>query len=81
MNDTPPEIAKKMRELLSLAGSRQPACKKNWELSPEIQMERHVSTPGGTEVAWSLRCNLYNQSGLPASPFRSDTWPIAGFTK
>jgi len=23
--------------------------------------------------------NLYNRAGLPASPFRSDDWPIAGF--
>jgi len=20
-------------------------------------------------------CNLYNKAGLPASPFRTDTWP------
>jgi sialate O-acetylesterase len=25
---------------------------------------------------WSPQCNLYNQVGLPASPFRTDDWPI-----
>jgi sialate O-acetylesterase len=28
--------------------------------------------------SWIARCNLYNRSGLPASPFRTDDWPEAG---
>jgi sialate O-acetylesterase len=28
--------------------------------------------------SWMSRCNLYNQAGLPASPFRTDEWPEAG---
>ena len=31
------------------------------------------STAG--RVASSLRCNLYNRKGPPASPFRTDDWP------
>jgi sialate O-acetylesterase len=27
--------------------------------------------------SWIPQCNLYNQAGLPASPFRTDDWPEA----
>ncbi len=44
-----------------------------------------VTTPGATEpvavrYAWANdpTCNLYNKAGLPASPFRTDTWPVPG---
>jgi len=29
--------------------------------------------------AWATNpdgCNLYNRAGLPASPFRTDRWPV-----
>jgi hypothetical protein len=40
--------------------------------SPEIQ------APVAVRYAWasSPDCNLYNQEGLPASPFRTDDWPL-----
>jgi sialate O-acetylesterase len=36
-----------------------------------------VPVPVAVRYAWgdSPRCNLFNQDGLPASPFRSDDWP------
>jgi sialate O-acetylesterase len=39
--------------------------------SPEI------ANPVAVRYAWadSPPCNLFNQDGLPASPFRSDNWP------
>ena len=42
-----------------------------------------VKQPVAVRYGWTddPACNLYNQSGLPASPFRSDDWPIEGFTK
>jgi sialate O-acetylesterase len=38
--------------------------------SPEVQ------TPVAVRYAWANNpeCNLYNKEGLPASPFRTDTW-------
>ena len=36
-----------------------------------------VSHPAAVRYAWADNpdgCNLYNESGLPASPFRTDTW-------
>lgn len=41
-----------------------------------------VSTPVAVRYAWgnSPTCNLYNQEGLPASPFRTDTWPGATYS-
>jgi len=36
-----------------------------------------VPQPVAVRYGWanSPRCNLYNQEGLPASPFRTDDWP------
>ena len=36
-----------------------------------------VSNPVAVRYAWADNpvCNLYNKSGLPASPFRTDDWP------
>ena len=36
-----------------------------------------VSAPVAVRYAWADNpaCNLYNGSGLPASPFRTDSWP------
>ncbi|HXM95863.1 MAG TPA: CIA30 family protein [Candidatus Dormibacteraeota bacterium] len=38
-----------------------------------------VILPAAVRYAWagSPQCNLYNKEGLPASPFRTDDWPIA----
>ena len=38
-----------------------------------------VVSPVAVRYAWagSPECNLYNKEGLPASPFRTDDWPIA----
>jgi sialate O-acetylesterase len=38
-----------------------------------------VSTPIAVRYGWAASpvCNLYNQEGLPASPFRTDHWPGA----
>ena len=37
-----------------------------------------VSKPVAVRYAWANNpeCNLYNKEGLPASPFRTDDWPI-----
>jgi len=42
-----------------------------------------VAAPIAVRYAWgdSPLCNLYNKEGLPASPFRTDDWPGATFTK
>ncbi|MFO1530779.1 MAG: sialate O-acetylesterase [Kiritimatiellia bacterium] len=39
-----------------------------------------VPKPVAVRYGWanSPRCNLYNQEGLPASPFRTDDWPMPG---
>jgi sialate O-acetylesterase len=37
-----------------------------------------VAAPVAVRYAWSTNpegCNLYNRTGLPASPFRTDDWP------
>jgi len=36
-----------------------------------------VAEPLAVRYAWADNpvCNLYNGAGLPASPFRTDTWP------
>jgi sialate O-acetylesterase len=45
--------------------------------SPEVE------TPVAVRYAWANNpdCNLYNEAGLPASPFRTDDWPGESFTK
>jgi sialate O-acetylesterase len=42
-----------------------------------------VETPVAVRYAWadSPECNLFNREGLPASPFRTDDWPGATFSK
>jgi len=37
-----------------------------------------VSQPAAVRYAWDINpvCNLYNQAGLPAVPFRTDNWPM-----
>ena len=36
-----------------------------------------VAEPVAVRYGWADNpiCNLYNKEGLPASPFRTDTWP------
>jgi sialate O-acetylesterase len=35
-----------------------------------------ISEPAAVRYAWAANpvCNLYNEAGLPASPFRTDSW-------
>ena len=42
-----------------------------------------VSAPAAVRYAWadSPDCNLYNSEDLPASPFRTDDWPGATYSK
>ncbi|MCX7008157.1 MAG: sialate O-acetylesterase, partial [Kiritimatiellaeota bacterium] len=42
-----------------------------------------VIKPVAVRYAWADNpvCNLYNGAGLPASPFRTDDWPVAGAGK
>ena len=37
-----------------------------------------VEEPRATRYGWAANptCNLYNKAGLPASPFRTDDWPL-----
>ena len=37
-----------------------------------------IAGPVAVRYAWDINpvCNLYNQAGLPAVPFRTDDWPI-----
>ena len=38
-----------------------------------------VPAPVAVRYAWATNpegCNLYNKAGLPASPFRTDDWPV-----
>ncbi len=42
--------------------------------SPRVPQPRAVRYAWGDNPA----CNLYNRAGLPASPFRTDDWPIPG---
>jgi sialate O-acetylesterase len=38
----------------------------------------HISAPAAVRYAWQdlPDCNLYNAGDLPASPFRTDDWPV-----
>jgi sialate O-acetylesterase len=38
-----------------------------------------VAEPVAVRYGWAMYpiCNLFNKAGLPASPFRTDTWPIS----
>ncbi|HAP35575.1 MAG TPA: hypothetical protein DCQ28_06375 [Bacteroidetes bacterium] len=42
-----------------------------------------VKNPASVRYAWAdnPNCNLYNKSGLPASPFRTDDWKEVTFGK
>jgi sialate O-acetylesterase len=42
-----------------------------------VVSSNEVTVPVAVRYAWagSPECNLYNKSGLPASPFRTDDWP------
>ncbi|MHC4179335.1 MAG: sialate O-acetylesterase, partial [Planctomycetota bacterium] len=41
-----------------------------------VVSSRDVESPVAVRYAWAANpsCNLYNQAGLPASPFRTDDW-------
>ncbi|MEW6193559.1 MAG: sialate O-acetylesterase [Bacteroidota bacterium] len=43
-----------------------------------IVSSSEVPRPAAVRYAWSINpvCNLYNSAGLPASPFRTDDWPV-----
>jgi sialate O-acetylesterase len=40
-----------------------------------------VAKPIAVRYAWDINpvCNLYNEAGLPAVPFRTDDWPGVTF--
>lgn len=42
-----------------------------------------VAAPVSVRYAWAINpvCNLYNKEGLPATPFRTDTWPGVSYGK
>jgi sialate O-acetylesterase len=42
-----------------------------------------VPAPVAVRYAWgdNPECNLINAAGLPASPFRTDEWPLPGVAK
>jgi sialate O-acetylesterase len=42
-----------------------------------VVSSEEVPNPLAVRYAWADNpiCNLYNKAGLPASPFRTDTWP------
>ena len=45
-----------------------------------IVSSKDVSAPVAVRYAWAdnpAGCNLYNQAGLPASPFRTDNWSFS----
>jgi sialate O-acetylesterase len=43
-----------------------------------VVSSRHVPAPVAVRYAWGDNPvgNLYNRAGLPASPFRTDSWPV-----
>jgi sialate O-acetylesterase len=43
-----------------------------------------LTAPVAVRYAWQNNpegCNLYNKEGLPASPFRTDDWPMTTLNK
>ncbi len=42
-----------------------------------VVSEDQIARPVAVRYAWAdnPQCNLYNKEGLPASPFRTDSWP------
>jgi len=48
-----------------------------------VVYSRHVSSPVAVRYAWAdnPQGNLYNREGLPASPFRTDVWPVGTLKK
>jgi sialate O-acetylesterase len=42
-----------------------------------VVASKEIADPAAVRYAWANNpvCNLYNKAGLPASPFRTDTWP------
>lgn len=42
-----------------------------------VVWSKDIAHPAAVRYAWADNpiCNLYNQAGLPASPFRTDDWP------
>ncbi|HNS21969.1 MAG TPA: sialate O-acetylesterase [Sedimentisphaerales bacterium] len=42
-----------------------------------VVSSKEIATPVAVRYAWADNpvCNLFNKAGLPASPFRTDTWP------
>ena len=49
----------------------------NIEGDKVVVSSNEVSAPVAVRYAWADNpvCNLYNKEGLPASPFRTDSWP------
>jgi sialate O-acetylesterase len=48
-----------------------------------VVWNKDVTKPVAVRYAWADNpiCNLYNKAGLPASPFRTDTWPGVTFAR
>ena len=70
------------RELLgfSIAGADKKFVNAQAKLLPKGQVEvssKDVPNPVAVRYAWADNpvCNLYDTSGLPVTPFRSDDWP------
>ena len=49
-----------------------------------VVKSKDVPNPKAVRYAWEINpagCNLYNQEGLPASPFRTDDWTLSSFER
>jgi sialate O-acetylesterase len=48
-----------------------------------VVRNKDISEPVAVRYAWDNdpKCSLYNKEGLPAAPFRTDTWEIEGTGK